>query len=163
MLWLGDEAGRATKLDLPTDVGMEAHRDWLAVKLRNAWTVGAGPMRPTPCSASRCRPSWPATRNFTDRVRAGAAAGAAGLLLDRRQARACRSSTNCGPVFEVCTPSASGWTRANLPGLPEIGVVDVWRLDADEAESNGDLLANVQDPLTPPSLMLIEGIASPAV
>ena len=67
------------------------------------------------------------------------------------------------PVFEVCTPSASGWTRARLRGLPDIGVVDVWRLDRHEAESNGDLLANVQDPLTPPSLMLIEGVASPAI
>ena len=67
------------------------------------------------------------------------------------------------PVFEVCTPSANGWTRERLPGLPEIGVVDVWRLDRHESESNGDLLANMQDPLTPPSLMLIEGVASPAV
>ena len=50
------------------------------------------------------------------------------------------------------------WSRQRLQGLPEIGVVDVWRLDTHEAESNGDLLANVQDPLTPPSLMLIEGV-----
>ena len=48
-------------------------------------------------------------------------------------------------------------------GLPEIGVVDVWRLDRHEAESNGDMLANVQDPLTPPSLLLLEGTASPAI
>ena len=67
------------------------------------------------------------------------------------------------PVFEVCTPSPNGWSRERLPGLPEIGVVDVWRLDRHESETNGDLLANVQDPLTPPSLMLIEGVASPAV
>ena len=66
-------------------------------------------------------------------------------------------------MFEICTPSASGWTRARLQGLPEIGVVDVWRLDRHEAESNGDLLANVQDPVTPPSLLLIEGVASPAI
>ena len=67
------------------------------------------------------------------------------------------------PVFEVCTPVGQRLDRRRLPGLPEIGVVDVWRLDTDESESNGDLLANVQDPLTPPSLMLIEGVASPAV
>ena len=67
------------------------------------------------------------------------------------------------PVFEVWTPAADGWTRGKLPGLPEIGVVDVWRLDAEEAESNGDLLANIQDPLTPASLMLIEGVAAPVV
>ena len=43
-----------------------------------------------------------------------------------------------------------------LQGLPEIGVVDVWRLDRHQSEANGDLLANVQGPLTPPALMLIE-------
>ena len=67
------------------------------------------------------------------------------------------------PVYEVWTPAAEGWTRAKLPGLPEIGVVDVWRFDADESESNGDLLATIQDPVTPSSLMLIEGAASPAL
>jgi prolyl oligopeptidase len=38
-LWLGTEAGPHTKLDLPTDIWMEAHKDWLVVKLRTAWTV----------------------------------------------------------------------------------------------------------------------------
>ena len=66
-------------------------------------------------------------------------------------------------LTEVWTPAADGWTSGKLPGLPGIGVVDVWRLDADEADSNGDLLANVQDPVTPASLMLIEGIAAPVV
>ena len=38
-LWLGTEAGPRTKLDLPTDIWLEAHNDWLAVKLRAAWTM----------------------------------------------------------------------------------------------------------------------------
>jgi prolyl oligopeptidase len=67
------------------------------------------------------------------------------------------------PVFEACTPSAQGWSHAALPGLPEIGVIDVWRLDTHESESNGDLLANIQDPLTPSSLMLMEGFGSPSL
>jgi len=41
--------------------------------------------------------------------------------------------------------------------------MDVWPLDNDEAESNGDLLASVQDPLTPPSLQLIESFAAPTL
>jgi prolyl oligopeptidase len=60
------------------------------------------------------------------------------------------------PVFEICTPSDTGWTRETLQGLPEIGVADLWRFDHHESDSNGDLLASVQDPLTPPSMMLIE-------
>jgi prolyl oligopeptidase len=67
------------------------------------------------------------------------------------------------PIFEVWTPSAGGWSRVGLPGLPDIGVVDVWRLDTEEEDSNGDLLANIQDPLTPSALMLIEGVQSPTV
>ena len=38
-LWLGTETGPRTKLDLPTDIWLEAHNDWLTVKLRGAWTV----------------------------------------------------------------------------------------------------------------------------
>jgi prolyl oligopeptidase len=67
------------------------------------------------------------------------------------------------PVFEVLTPSADGWSRSSLPGLPAIGVVNVWRLDTEETESNGDLLANVQDPLTPSSMLLIERGKAPAL
>jgi prolyl oligopeptidase len=67
------------------------------------------------------------------------------------------------PVFEVCTPSADGWTRTTLPGLPEIGVIHVNRLDWHETESNGDLHVDMQDPLTPPALALIEGVGSPTI
>jgi prolyl oligopeptidase len=67
------------------------------------------------------------------------------------------------PVFEICTPTADGWTRERLRGLSAIGVADVWRLDHHESESNGDLVANVQDPLTPPSLVLIEPSKPPVV
>ena len=52
-------------------------------------------------------------------------------------------------MFEVLTPSAAGWTRAPIAGLPQIGVANLWPLDVRTEESNGDLLASVQDPLTP--------------
>ena len=39
-LWLGDESGASSKLDLPTDIWMQAHGDWFTVKLRSAWTAG---------------------------------------------------------------------------------------------------------------------------
>ena len=35
-IWLGNETGARSKLDLPTDIWMEAHRDWLVVKRRAA-------------------------------------------------------------------------------------------------------------------------------
>ncbi|WP_375167475.1 prolyl oligopeptidase family serine peptidase [Bradyrhizobium sp. CCGUVB4N] len=48
--------------------------------------------------------------------------------------------------------------------LPDTGLVDVWPLDWDPSESNGDLHAKIQDPLTPPLLMHLEqGVAGPTV
>ena len=67
------------------------------------------------------------------------------------------------PAFEVLTPSPQGWSRSKLAGLPEIGVVNVWRFDMEEAESNGDLLANAQDPITPATMSLIEPGKAPVV
>jgi prolyl oligopeptidase len=61
----------------------------------------------------------------------------------------------------VLTPSAEGWSRAPITGLPEIGVAHAWPLDVRTEESTGDLLASVQDPLTPPSLFLIPPLAAP--
>jgi prolyl oligopeptidase len=162
IIWLGTEAGPHTKLDLPTNIWMEAHQDWLVVKLRQAWTVAGKTYAPDCVLGIALSAFLAGDRNFTivfepqpRRALQGFFWTAGKLILSVLD--------ELRPVFEICTPSASGWTRAQLQGLPEIGVVDVWRVDRHEAESNGDLLANVQDPVTPPSLLLIEGVASPAI
>ena len=159
-IWLGDHAGAQTKLDLPSDTWLEAHRDWLVVKLRTAWTIGGQSFAPDIVLGISLSAFIKGDRNFSvvfepapRRALQGFFWSAGKLLLSILD--------ELRPVSEALTPSASGWTRATLPGLPGIGVVDVWRLDADESESNGDLLANIQDPLTPSSLMLIEGFGSP--
>ncbi|HEY9451196.1 MAG TPA: prolyl oligopeptidase family serine peptidase [Bradyrhizobium sp.] len=161
-LWLGTEAGPSTKLDLPTDIWLQAHDDWLAVKLRRTWTVAGKTHAPDSVLGIPLSAFLSGDRNFTTVFEPGPrralqgffwAAGKLVLsILDELR-----------PEFEISTPSANGWAREALRGLPDIGVVDVWRLDRHESESNGDLLANVQDPLTPPSLLLVEGVASPAI
>ncbi|MBR0736781.1 S9 family peptidase [Bradyrhizobium liaoningense] len=162
-IWLRDEAGTMTKLDLPTGVWMQAHGDWFALKLRQPWSV-AGHTHAADTVLGISLPAFlSGRRDFAVLFEPGPRRALQGLfwtggklvlpILDELR-----------PRFEVCTPSPSGWTRAPLHGLPGIGVVDVWPLDQDASESNGDLLANVQDPLTPPSLSLIpHGIASPTV
>jgi prolyl oligopeptidase len=161
-IWLGDQTGAKSKLELPTDTWIEAHRDWLVVKLRTAWTAGGRTFAPDAVLGISLSAFLAGDRNFTVVFEPGPrralqgwfwTAGSLVLsILDELR-----------PVFEVCTPSANGWTRERLGGFPEIGVVDVWRLDVRESESNGDLLANIQDPLTPPSLMLVEGVGRPTL
>ena len=40
IVWLGDRSGSKFMLNLPTDIMMESHGDWLVVKRRTEWTVG---------------------------------------------------------------------------------------------------------------------------
>ncbi|WP_316173242.1 prolyl oligopeptidase family serine peptidase [Bradyrhizobium sp. SZCCHNRI1073] len=161
-LWLGDGGGARTRLDLPTDCWMSAHGDWMAIKLRQPWTVGEVTHPADVVLGLRLSAFLAGRRDFTRVFEPAPRRALRGLswagdrlvlsILDELRAR-----------FEVWTPSPGEWRCERLPGLPEIATVDVWRLDTDEAESNGDLLANIQDPLTPPSLLLIEGLAAPIV
>jgi prolyl oligopeptidase len=56
------------------------------------------------------------------------------------------------PTFQLVTPGARRAT--DLPGLPELGVVQLRRLDERIEDSDGTLIADAEDPLTPPTLML---------
>src|SRR5438045_304701 len=54
--------------------------------------------------------------------------------------------------------TASGQRSASRrrAGRADTGVANVWPLDIEPGESNGDLLASTQDPLVPATLSLIE-------
>ena len=160
--WLGDETGARTKLDLPTDTWLEAHQDWLAVKLRTAWKVAGKTYAADTVLGISLSAFLAGDRNFTIVFEPGARRALQGFFWSAGKL-VLSILDELRPVFEVYTPSSNGWTGDRLRGIPEIGVVDVWRLDRHESESNGDLLANVQDPLTPPSLMLIEGVGNPTL
>ena len=160
--WMGDRTGPKIKLDLPTDIWLDTHGDWLAVKRRSAWTIGDRTYPPDTLLGLRLSAFLGGDRNFT-------------VLFEPGERRALQSFFwNDGqlvlsildelrPVFEILRPSAERWSRARLQGLPRIGVVNVWRLDMEEAEGNGDLLADAQDPITPSSMMLLERGKSPAL
>ena len=68
------------------------------------------------------------------------------------------------PVFRVFTPGAAGWSESALTGLPALGTVVAWPLDSAAEESDGTLLVSAQDPVTPPTLLLVEpGLGMPEV
>ncbi|MGY4304400.1 prolyl oligopeptidase [Bradyrhizobium sp. USDA 4369] len=161
-LWLGDATGAGTKLDLPTDCWMTADGDWMAVKLRQPWTVGDVTHGADVVLGIRLSAFLEGARDFVRVFEPGPRRALQGLywaggrlllsILDELR-----------PQFEVWTPAAQGWSCQRLPGLPELATINVWPLDAYELTGNGDLLASIQDPLTPPSLQLIEGFGAPAV
>jgi prolyl oligopeptidase len=162
-IWRTDREGKEkARLDLPTDVQVSTHRGWLAVKRRTAWTVGGATYRGDTLLGMPLDAFLAGGREFAVLFEPGRRRSlqdftwfAGRLLLS--------TLDNLQPVFEVLTPSDHGWSRQKLGGLPEIGVVSVSPLDVEPAESNGDLAASTQDPLTPPSLLFIESGNGPTV
>ena len=94
IVWLGDRTGPKVKLDLPTDIELEAHRDWLAVKRRTPWTVGGKTYARRHAARHRAVRIHRREPRFHGAVRAGRTARPAAFLLERWTAGACRSSTS---------------------------------------------------------------------
>ena len=152
-LLIGTLTGAVTKIDLPSNAWAWWHRGWLAIQPRTEWTVG-----------DVTYPAGSLLGIGLDAFLAGSRA--LEVLFTPGPRRICSGFTwvadrllatvmdDLQPRHEIFTPSATGWARDELDHLPQIGVVGVSRLDEDPLESDGALLANVQDPLTPATLLL---------
>jgi prolyl oligopeptidase len=161
VFWFGDATGARTKLDLPADIWFEFHQDWMVVKRRSVWTVGGKAYPPDTMLGISLSAFLAGDRNFIIVFEPSPRRALQGFCwADGRLVLSMLDELR--PHYEVVTP-ASDWTRSRLPGLPEIGVVDVWRLDSEESESNGDLLANTQDPLNPAALLLLQDMQAPTL
>jgi prolyl oligopeptidase len=155
VIWRGDRAGPKVKLDLPTDIELEVEHGWLLIKRRTVWEVGEVTHAPDTLLAILMAAFLRGDRNFSVLFVPGERRVLDGYFWCHGKL-VLSILDNLQPMFEVLTPSGEGWARVELPIGPNNSVANVWRFDAEEAESNGDLLANVQDPITPPTLMMWE-------
>lgn len=148
---LGGRAGPTARLELPTDASFTWQAGWLAVKPRSPWTIGGTEYAPDTLLAF----DFAAVLGGTLSPR---------VLFTPAPRRALQGFFWChgrlvlsvlddlAPVYTLLTPG--DWAAAEIPGLPRIGVVDLWPLDSEAEESDGTLLALAQDPVTPPRLLL---------
>jgi prolyl oligopeptidase len=162
VMWLGDRDGPRIRLDVPTDSYVDWRGGWLVVRPRSLWQVGGRSYAPDTVLGIALDPFLAGDRRFE-------------ILFTPAERRALQGFFWCAgrlvlsilddlkPVFELLTPAPGGWTRSRLAGLPDSGVANVWPLDVEPAESNGDLLASTQDPLTPATLSLIEPGKAPEI
>lgn len=160
VVWIGDRTGRTTRIDVPTDASVSWHRGWLAAKRRTPWTIDGETHPPDTVLGMSFTAFLGGDRHFTKLFEPAERRALQGFFWSGGRL-VLSILDNLQPVFEVLTPSDAGWTRQCITGLPEIGVAHVWSLDVRAEESTGDLLASVQDPLTPPSLFLIPPLAAP--
>ena len=163
-LWRADgDGGRPVQLDLPTDVQVDAEHGWMVVKRRTVWTVGGETHPGDTLLGIPLAAFLQGRRDFAVLFRPGPRRSlqnfhwnAGRLVLSILD--------NLQPVFEILTPCDQGWRREPIAGLPTLGLVGIGPLDIEASESNGDMLATVQAPLTPPSLFLLpKGAEAPTL
>ncbi|MCK8787913.1 prolyl oligopeptidase family serine peptidase [Roseomonas sp. NAR14] len=160
---LGDESGPTTLLDLPTDARATWQRGWLAVRRRGEWTVGGRTHAPDTVLGIRLDDFLAGGRDFTVLFVPGPRRAIQGFFWCDG-ALVLSVLDDLRPVFTRHRPGDGGWTAEPIGGLPTIGVVSVWPLDAEAEESDGTLLVEAQDPVTPPSLLLAPpGLPMPAL
>jgi prolyl oligopeptidase len=162
VVWIGDRDGARIRMDLPTDAWLSWHRGWIAVKPRKPWTVAGETYAPDTMVGISFPAFLSGDRRFVRLFEPGVRHALQGFFWCGGRL-VLSTLDDLKPVFEVLTPSTDGWTRQRLTGLPGIGTAHVGALDIQEEESNGDLLASTQDPLTPPSLYLIAAGKPPEI
>ena len=158
--YFGDRTGPTQKVDLPSDAVFQFDRGWLAIKPRSTWQVAGHSFPPDTVLGIGLDAFLAGDRSFAvlfepaeRRALQGFSWVAGSLLISVLD--------ELRPVFLLV--EAGSWTRRDL-AVPQSGTAFLWKLDIEEEETDGTLLALVQDPLTPPTLsMLAPGLAAPTV
>ncbi len=166
VLHLGDRDGTGPALDLPTDMRADWHGDWLALSPRTPWTAGGTTHAPDSVLALPLSAFLAGDRGVEVLFAPGERQALQGFFWSGERL-VISVLDELDPVFLTATPSARGWAAGRLGGLPSVGVVSVWPLDAQAEEGDGTLLARTEAPLTPATLLLLgdgaSGLAAPAV
>jgi prolyl oligopeptidase len=160
-VWIGDRSGPKHRVDLPTDAWFAWDTEWLAVRGRTAWTAGTTGFQPDEVVVIRLNAFLAGYRGFTKVFEPGPRLAVQGLFWTAGRL-ILSVLDDLKPVHLALTPGE--WQPIPLPGLPAIGSVSAWPLDAEKDESDGSLLAVTQDPVTPPTLLLTNvTLSAPAI
>lgn len=159
---IGDRSGPQHRLNLPRDARLDVHGDWIVMKTRSPWTE-AGTTYATDTLLGLALPDVLAGEPKPVVLFEGGERVTLDNFFWSGERLILSIMDNLMPRHEALTPTSSGWESQRLGSLPETGVVQAWRLDMEELESNGDLLVNEQDPITPPTLSLHSNGAAPII
>ena len=161
-VWTGDATGPQHRIELPQDAWYLWSRDWLAVRPRSDWSIGAATYTAGTLLGIGLTEFRTGDRGFRVLFAPAARRSIQGFFFAGERL-VVQVLDDLRPLTFVIAPRED-WAQAPLAGLPAVGTVSVWRLDEQPDELDGALVALAQDPLTPPTLLLTgPGAAAPAV
>ena len=157
--WLGDRSGARERIDLPTDAVWQVHADVLLVKPRTPWSVAGRTYEPDQLLGLSFSSFMTGDRDFELLFEPAARRSLKGFVWagDRL---ALSILDNLAPRFVLLRFVEGVWEREELETLPQTGVVTLRRVDSEAEDSDGTVLVGAQDPITPPTLMLMSVASS---
>jgi len=161
-LYLRNADGSLSKVDAPNSAQKSVRREWIALELREPWTVGGRTYQAGSLLAARFDDFMAGKREFEVLFEPTDTTSLAGASFTRNHLVLNVLDDVKNRLF-VLTPGTDGWSRRPLAGLPEFGTVSAQAVDADQSDA---LWITVTDFLTPTTLMLGdagEGAAAPEV
>jgi prolyl oligopeptidase len=136
-LYLRVDGGDLVKIDVPEDANVNIHREWLLIRTRSAWQVGATTYPAGALLAARFDAYLAGERDLTVLFEPDPHTSLShfawtrdhlilGMLRDVRS------------LLAVLTPGAGTWARGGLPGVPDYSQVDI--VETDPYDSNEYML-----------------------
>ncbi len=137
------------RLDVPDDAMVDVHREWLLVTLRSDWSVGGRVFRAGSLLAAGFEEFLAGGRELTALFEPDERTSLSGHSWTRHHLILSELS-DVKTRLEVLTPGPDGWTRAELPGAPELGSAEVVGTDPDGSD---EYLLNVSGYTQPATLL----------
>jgi len=158
---IGTIDGPHTHLDIPTDAAKTMTQTAIAIKPRGEWETG-GKTYPSDSVLLMDYVRFAAgERDFQCVFTPGERLAINRFFFLRDDALMVCALDDMRPVHTIWRREGDTWRAQDVTGLPEIGTARVWPLDTVRTESDGTMLANVEDPLTPASLLRMNPTETP--
>lgn len=152
--------GKLVKIDKQDSANANLHREWLLIELREDWAVGGKTWPAGALLATKLDDFLAGKRDFAALFTPTERSSLAGYTPTRHHIIV-NELDNVRNRLYVLTPSAEGWKREPLAGLPEFGTISAGAVDATESDA---YFVTVTDFLTPTSLLYGEiGKGAPEV
>ena len=143
------EGGRLSKIDVPPDAIVEAHREWLLVQPRTDWKAGGRTYASGSLLAARFDDFMGGKRDFAVLFEPTQTTSLSGHSWTRHHLIV-NELHDVASRLEVLTPPQRGteWQRAPLGGAPALSTIDADGVDADADDDYFLTVSGFLDPTT---------------
>jgi prolyl oligopeptidase len=126
--------GELVRVDVPEDTETEVHQQWLLIRTRSAWQVGATTYVPGTLLATRFDDYLAGGRDLTVLFEPDAHNHLSYYVWTRNHV-ILHTLSDVRSTLTVMTPGAHGWQRTPLPGVPELGYTDLTDTEPDSDDA----------------------------